>query len=76
MYMYIDIISDASLIIFTYSNVQSHSEDDVYRRVRVSSERFITRVWQYSNARQFLARAGWVEVCVCVCVCYKQITGY
>ena len=45
-----------------YSNVQNHPDDDVYRRVHVSSERFHTKVWQYSNARQFLARAGWVEV--------------
>ena len=61
--------------IYPCSNVQSHPEDDVYRRVRVSSERFVNKVWQYNNARQFLARAGWVEVCecelvsVCMCVC-------
>ena len=44
------------------SNVQSHPDDDIYRRVRVSSDRFHRKVWQYSDARQFLARAGWVEV--------------
>ena len=44
------------------SNVQLHPGDDTYRRVRVSSQRFDQKVWQFSDASQFLARAGWVEV--------------
>ena len=45
-----------------FSNVQVYPDDDVYRRVRISSRRFHDKVWQYSDAQQFLARAGWVEV--------------
>lgn len=44
------------------SNVQLYPTDDTYRRVRVSSQRFNQKVWQFSSAAQFLARAGWVEV--------------
>ena len=28
----------------------------------MSSQRFNQKVWQFSDASQFLARAGWVEV--------------
>ena len=45
-----------------YSNVQLYPDDDIYRRVRISSRRFHDKVWQYSDAQQFLARAGWMEV--------------
>ena len=44
------------------SNVQLYPDADIYRRVRISSRRFHDKVWQYSDAQQFLARAGWVEV--------------
>ena len=44
------------------SNVQLYRSDDTYRRVRVSSQRFNQKVWQFNEAAQFLARAGWVEV--------------
>jgi hypothetical protein len=44
------------------SNVQLHPSYDTYRRVRVSSQRFDQKVWQFSEAAQFLARAGWVEI--------------
>jgi hypothetical protein len=44
------------------SNVQLHPGDDTYRRVRVSSQRFNQKVWQFNQAGQFLARAGWVEI--------------
>ena len=50
------------MFLFFCSNVHNYPDDDRYRRLRVSSERFHHKVWQHSEARQFLARAGWVEV--------------
>ncbi len=47
---------------FIYSNVQKYQENDIFRHVRVSSEQFTSKVWQYSYVSQFLARSGWVQV--------------
>lgn len=48
--------------VYYNSNVEKYPESDVFRRVRVSSELFDTEVWQHTEARQFLARSGWVQV--------------
>lgn len=54
------------------SNVERYPDNDVFRRVRVSSEQFTSKIWQYSDARQFLARSGWVEVYMCALDCGVQ----
>ena len=62
--------------VISYSNVEKYPDNDVFRRVRVSSQEFTSQVWQYSEARQFLARSGWVQVRKCMLhhVTYHMIT--
>lgn len=61
--MVLDVVATFSHnVVSLCSNVEKYPDNDVFRRVRVSSEEFTTQVWQYSEAKQFLARSGWVQV--------------
>lgn len=42
--------------------MDEYPDNDVFRRVRVSSELFNNKVWSHSEVKQFLARSGWREV--------------
>jgi len=48
--------------VFLCSNVEQFPDDDNYRRVRISSEHFGSKVWDYPCCQDFLIRAGWMEV--------------
>jgi len=45
-----------------HRNVEQFPDDDNYRRVRISSEQFSSKVWDYPCCQDFLIRAGWMEV--------------